>query len=88
MSDAKMVAVTCSALTYIVDLLLALIRTTEVGTNPVPVTVSVKLGLPAVTTEGLMLVIVGATCAFACVHIPTTITRNSMKERRPGRYRR
>ena len=60
-SDARTVAVTCSALTYIEDLLAPLSCTTEPGTKPAPVTVSVKLGLPAVTTDGLMLVIVGTT---------------------------
>jgi hypothetical protein len=56
-SDAKTVAVSCNALRNTVGRLLALIRTTEVGMNPLPFTVRVKLGPPDETEAGERLVI-------------------------------
>ena len=41
--------------------------TIEPLTNPVPLTVSVNPGLPAVTLDGLIEVMVGAPCARAAV---------------------
>jgi hypothetical protein len=71
MSDARIVAVSCSVLLYTVGRLLALICTTEFVRKPLPVTVNVKLGPPADTADGAMLVIVGgAGCAAARRHIP------------------
>ena len=75
-SVAKTVAVSPSVLLNIVGRVLPLICTTELvegplGRNPLPVTVSVKFGLPAETGFGLMLEIVGAVCAVAqgCIAI-------------------
>jgi hypothetical protein len=54
-----------------------------------PVTVNVKLGPPAVTDGGLMLVIVGGACALATAHIPakkTSKAGNTRAVRREGQF--
>jgi hypothetical protein len=74
MSDAKTVAVSCSVLLYTVGRLLPLICTTEFVRKPLPVIVNVKLGFPAATDDGLMLVITGVVCALPAWYIPITTT--------------
>jgi hypothetical protein len=54
-----------------------------------PVTVNVKLGPPAVTDGGLMLVIVGGACALAATHIPIKKTKkegNALAVRCDGQF--
>jgi len=60
MSPAAIVAVSCKAETKVVGRSLPFQRTREVGTNPMPFTVSVKPVLPAVAEAGLSPVVVGA----------------------------
>ena len=60
MSEAGMLAVTCVADTNVVVRLMPPKLTAEPVMNPVPLTVSVKAGPPAVAELGLRLVMVGA----------------------------
>src|SRR5882724_6152999 len=70
MSAAGIAAVSCVAETNAVARFTPFQRTAEVETNPVPLTVRVKAGPPAVTADGLSPVIVGTglfavkICAF------------------------
>ena len=66
-SAAVMAAVSCVALTKIVVLATPLNFTTEVDTNPVPLTVSVKAAPPAVALVGEREVSVGAGLLMAKV---------------------
>ena len=90
-SVAKTVAVSCSVLLKIVGRGIPLICTTELvegplGRNPLPVTVNVKVGFPAVTEAGLVVFITGAVCALPAWHIPIkTTSRTRVKPRGAGR---
>ena len=60
MSDAGIAAVSCVPETYVVVRFKLFHRTTDSETNPVPVTVSVKLVSPAVADEGVMVISTGS----------------------------
>ena len=67
MSEAGILAVTCVADTNVVVRLVPPKPTTEPVMNPVPFTVSVKAGPPAVAELGLRLLMVGAGLGAAVV---------------------
>jgi hypothetical protein len=66
-SPAAMAARSSEPPTYVVALLAPFHLTTEVATNPLPVTVRVKAGLPAATLLGVKVVTAGTGGAWAIV---------------------
>jgi hypothetical protein len=73
MSAARIDAVSCVALTYVVVRFVPFHRTTELEMKLVPFTVRVKPAPPAVTELGLRLVVVGMGL-LAAVTVMVTVT--------------
>jgi hypothetical protein len=80
MSDAKMVAVSCNALTKVVARGLPLTSTSMPTAKLLPVTVRANAGPPAVTEEGLMEVMV---CAQAWLQDPNSTRAGMAKDKTP-----